>query len=841
MRTPTGSLWIPARVAGAYAAVAGLWIVGSDGLVAWWSGTPVRIWILDTGKGLLFVAVTTLLLHAVVRRLVARFEAAEQALRVSEERSRFALDGAGSGIWDWDRDTRRIYFSPQCYRMLGYGATQGDELAVWIARMHPDDRGEFRRILREYLLGKADTFQCEMRLRDVDGAYRWVLSRGRVVSRSPSGRPLRAIGTHTDISDRKQTEARIKDALMFNWAILDAAPVGIMSFRADGEVVSVNEAAARFFGRPAEDLSRLNFRACEIWQKFGLVEAADRALREKAVVLHSTKLVTTDGRTTWCDLRFVAFSHGGAQRLLLIVSDTTERHSTVEQLKLLHAALEAAPTGWFVTDANRRIEWVNPAFTRITGYAPADVIGKKPSILRSGRHPESFYTNLWRTICAGQIWQGEMCNRRKDGSYYFEKLTIAPVRGADGVITHFVAMAEDVTGQHELERQLARAQRLESIGLLASGIAHDLNNMLAPIMLSVSLIKARHADRETGELLDMMQSAAQRGAGVVQQVLTFARGVDGERVHLDVRPLVKELVQLARETFPRGIRVACDVPAVPLFLEGDITQLHQVLLNLAVNARDAMPNGGVLTLRASLADLDVADLRREPHAKPGKYVNLRVEDTGEGIPPETLEHMFEPFFTTKPRGKGSGLGLSTVYGIVRSHGGFVTVTSTVGEGARFDIMIPACTKARTKGSGSPFPQIDALRISGAGRKILVVDDEAGIRLVTKRVLEAAGFVVELAEDGEAGLAKLVSAPTEFSAAIVDLMMPGMNGYKLANAIRSHRWELPLIVASGMMGDGEAGEERLALAELGVRTLLRKPFTETELLVALNAELTAASG
>lgn len=829
-------------MAGAYAAVAALWIVGSDGLVALWTGTPLRNWILDTGKGLLFVAVTTLLLHAVVRRLVARFEAAEQALRLSDERSQFALDGAGTGVWDWDGATGRLYYSPQCRTMLGYAETEsGDEQASWASRLHPEDRPELRRLLRRYLTGKDETWQCEMRFRAKDGTYRWVLSRGRVVSRSAAGRPLRVIGTHADISDRKNAEARINDALMFNWAIVDAAPVGIMSFRAEGSAVSINEAAARFFGRGLEELSRLNFRQCEVWQKFGLVDAADRALREQTVVLHSTKLVTSDGRTTWCDLRFAAFSHGGEQRLLLIVSDTTKEHATLAQLKLLHAALEAAPTGWFVTDANGVIEWVNPAFTRITGYAPAEAIGQRPNILSSGRHSTSLYANLWGTIRDGQIWQGELCNRRKDGSLFFEKLTIAPVRDAEGAIGHFVAMAEDVTGQHELEQQLARSQRLESIGLLASGIAHDLNNMLAPIMLSVSLIKTRHPDRETGELLEIMQSAAQRGAGVVQQVLTFARGVEGERVHLDVRPLVKELAQLARETFPREIRVACDLPGLPLLVEGDVTQLHQVLLNLAVNARDAMPEGGVLTLRAAEVELDETVSRREPHARAGKFINLRVADTGAGIPAEVLEHMFEPFFTTKPRGKGSGLGLSTVYGIVRSHGGYVEVTSTVGKGACFDVMIPVSAKNRTKGSGAPFSASRSARSNGAGRRILVVDDEPGIRLVTRRVLESVGFVVVLAEDGEAGLARLHAAREEFSAAIIDLMMPGMNGYKLAAAIRAHRVDLPLIVASGMMGDGDAGEERAALAELGVRTLLRKPFTETELLAALGAELRAAPG
>ncbi len=838
MRPPLGSLSIPARAAVTYAVLAALWIVGSDGAVAWWSGSPANVWLMGSGKGLLFVAVTALFFYAMIRRLVTRFEAAEVALRASDERWKFALAGAGAGVWDWSREAHRMFYSPQCRAMLGYAEGEGDDShGEWVRRIHPEDRAHLRRQVRLHLKGRTETFRCELRVRAKDGSYRWVVSLGQAVSRGPDGRPTRAIGTLTDISERKQAEAHIRDALMFNWAILDAAPVGILSYRADGSTVSVNEAAARFVGGTIKQLQRQNFRELESWRKYGLLAAAERALSGNTVVLHSTKLVTTHGRTAWGEMRFTAFTHEGEQRLLLIVNDTTEQHATREQLEVLQAALEAAPTGWFVTDATGLIEWVNPSFSRITGYPLAEVVGRKPSLLKSGRQPAGFYANLWQTIRDGQIWQGELCNRRKDGSFYFEKLTIAPVRDAEGAIQHFVAMAEDITGHHELEQQLSRSQRLESIGLLASGIAHDLNNMLAPIMLSVGLLKSRHRDRETVELLDMMRSAAQRGAGVVQQVLTFARGADGERVQADVRPLVKELTQLVRETFPREIRVECDVAATPLVVDVDITQLHQVLLNLAVNARDAMPDGGVLTLKAGLIELDEFALRQAPQARPGKFVNLSVADTGAGISPEVLEYIFEPFYTTKPRGKGSGLGLSTVYGIVRSHGGFVEVKSTVGAGARFNVMIPASAKAPAEVIA---PETNAPRIAGAGRRVLVVDDEVGVRMVTGLVLERLGFVAVAAEDGLAGLRRLQEDPAGYSGAIIDLMMPGMNGYKLAAEIRQLVPALPVIVASGMMGEGDEGEERAILAALGVRVVLKKPFSETELLAALSSELGGAA-
>ena len=836
MRSVFSRLPIAARAVGVYAVLASLWIVVSDGLLTRTWGNSEGEWLVGSAKGLMFVAVTSLVFHAVIRRLVERFEAAETALRTSDERWKFALEGSGEGVWDWDGATGKVFYSARWKAMLGHTETEiGDRPEEWDTRVHPEDRSRVRRRFLLHVLGKTPAFVCEHRIRTKPGTYIWVLSRGQISRRGEDGQPLRAIGTQSDITARKDAEARMADALSFNQTILRSAPVAMIAYRADGQTVSANEGAAQIVGASVEVLLKQNFRQLESWRRHGLLEAADRALATNGVVRHSARVVSTFGRVMWCELTFTPFVFEGTQRLLVIAQDTTQQHATLERLELLHAALEAAPTGWVVTNEKGVIEWVNPAFTRLTGYGEAEAVGQTMRLLKSDRHSAGFYANLWQTVKDGRIWQGELCNRRKDGTLYYERMTVAPVHDDYGTITHFVAMKEDVTGRHELELQLARSQRLESIGLLASGIAHDLNNMLAPIMLAVGLIKAQHGDRETLELLDMMQSAAQRGASVVQQVLTFARGVEGERRQIDVRPLVKELAQLARETFPREIQVTVEVPAAALLVEGDITQLHQVLLNLAVNARDAMPDGGVLTLTAEAAILDEAGARQAPAGRAGDYIRLSVADTGSGIPPEVLEHIFEPFFTTKPRGKGSGLGLSTVYGIVRSHGGFVDVRSTAGVGTRFSVLIPASAKPALAAAVVPG---HATRLVGAGRRVLVVDDEESIRAVVGRVLAKFGFVPVEAEDGLQGLKKLLEDPEGFSAAILDLMMPGMNGYNLTREIRRLTPALPIIVASGMMGEGDAGEDRVVLNGLGVRVVLKKPFAEAELLEALRTELDA---
>jgi len=822
-------------IAAAYAVIVSGLIVLADGRLARYLSDLSR----DHLKAGLFVAITTALLYVAMRSVVARFEAADAAVRASEERWKFALDGAGDGTWDWDSATKKVFYSPRWKQILGYDIDEvGDLHREWLGRIHPDDSSRVREEFKLHYRGQTAKFQCEHRLRRKDGSYIWVSSQGQIMRRRPDGRPLRAIGTLSDISARKAAEARIAGALNFTNAILYSAPVGIVTYRPSGETVSANEAAAQFAGCDVEDLLQLNFRELDSWRRHGLVEVAERALRESRTILHATRFTTTFGRDTWCEMRFAPFVYDGEQRLLLIVQETTEQRSVTERLELLDAAVAATPTAWIVTDARGVIEWVNPAFTTLTGYSAEEVLGRTMNLLKSGRHPDSFYADLWRTINEGRIWQGEMCNRHKSGALYDERMTIAPVRDREGRIAHYVAMKTDITDERQLEAQLARSQRLESIGLLASGIAHDLNNMLAPIMLAVSLIKDRHRDRETLELLDMMQGAAHRGAGVVQQVLTFARGADGERVQLDVRPLLKELAQLVRETFPRQIRVSVLVPSAPLLVQGDVTQLHQVLLNLAVNARDAMTEGGTLTLKAETVALNAASAIQAPAGQPGVYIKISVADTGSGIPPEVLDQIFEPFFTTKPRGEGTGLGLSTVYGMVRSHGGFVTVDSTPGAGTEFHVLLPACAEP------SPAaPRTAALAlppISGGGRRVLVVDDEAPIRAVTCKILEKLGFVPVPAEDGLKGLEKLREQPDGYALAVVDLMMPGMDGYKLIRELRSLAPSLPVIVASGMMGDKDGGNGRAVLAALGVRTILMKPFANTAFAEALHAELGRAT-
>ena len=511
--------------------------------------------------------------------------------------------------------------------------------------------------------------------------------------------------------------------------------------------------------------------------------------------------------------------------VVISLKDITERKQAEDSLRLRNAALEAAANAIVITDREGLIQWANPAFTTLTGYAVAEAVGKNPrELVKSGRQHQAFYKGLWDTILAGQVWRGEIINRRKDGSLYTEEMTITPVRDERGDTIHFVAIKQDITEKKSLEAQLLRTQRLESVGRLASGIAHDLNNILAPILMGAPLLRENIMDQDTLRLLDTIEANAQRGANIIKQLLSFGRGLAGERTSVQLRALVQDMVGIIRETFPKNIKARRELPAQPWLVNGDVTQLHQVLMNLCVNARDAMPQGGTLTLGVENVEMDDAFAQMSPGARAGRYVVLRVMDTGSGILPEHLDTIFDPFFTTKEIDKGTGLGLSTVLGIVKSHGGFIQVNSQVGQGTQFKIYLPACEApeaGQAMADPGPAPQ-------GHGELVLVADDEEAVRRFTKKTLERHGYRVVTAADGVEGLARYAQNREQVQAVVTDLMMPFMDGPAFIRALRQMNSEAKIIAVSGLQTD-------LALPgdpEVQVQATLAKPFTAAALLQTL---------
>ncbi|RMI06557.1 MAG: response regulator [Calditrichaeota bacterium] len=481
-----------------------------------------------------------------------------------------------------------------------------------------------------------------------------------------------------------------------------------------------------------------------------------------------------------------------------------------------------------VIDGEGTILYWNRSAERIYGWKSAEA---------RGQHLEDLFQETAgqlreiREIAlqAGQ-WEGEFRQRRRDGKELIVEARFTLLRTYSPQPQHLLIVATDITDKKRLEAQFLRAQRMENIRMLAAGIAHDLNNILSPILIAVQMMQMDPEEPPSPKVLETIEKSALRGAELVKQVLAFAQGDQEKQTLVHPRYLLQEVVGVIRETFPRSIDIKLQIPERLFRISGDPMQLTQVLFNLCINARDAMPEGGVLTLAAENLRLDEPDIRLHPDARPGDYVVFTVADTGTGIPPEKLEHIFEPFYTTKEGDEGTGLGLPTVEAIVRNHNGFVTVFSQEGKGSAFKVFLPV---ARTEGTTPPKPPRAELP-TGQGELILVVDDEAFIRNVTKQTLESFGYTVITAANGAQAVEMYRQRGEEIRAVLLDMMMPIMDGARTIAAIREIQPRAKIIATSGLIIE-ERGKEAEAL---GVEAFLPKPYTAEMLVTTVHRVVNA---
>jgi two-component system cell cycle sensor histidine kinase/response regulator CckA len=489
-----------------------------------------------------------------------------------------------------------------------------------------------------------------------------------------------------------------------------------------------------------------------------------------------------------------------------------EKHARAEAKTLLQsAALNAVANAVIITERDLTIVWMNPAFTELTGYTDKEAIGRnEQDLLRSGVHDAAFYKEIQDTILSGKSWTGEITNRRKDGRSYREASIITPVKDDDGNITHFISIKTDLTHQRQMEAQLRQAQKMEAVGQLAAGVAHEFNNLLQALMAMATIVRLRSDDPKIAKVGSEMELQITHGAAITQQLLLFSRAHPAEKCNLDLRENVRKAGILLRQLIPENIKVVIENPPQRLSIEGDAGQMQQVLLNLAINARDAMPGGGVLTLRSGSR---------------GDEVLLEVEDTGDGMDESTRVHIFEPFFTTKEVGKGSGLGLAVVHGIVQQHGGRIEVESHLGEGSRFRIVLPVAVSEAVVSSALK----EETEVSVGTGRILLVEDEAGVRSGLAALLELIGYDVTAVGSGEETY-ELPSAPAPHLM-LSDITLPGITGLVLGERLCARWPSLKVVLMSGYV------EEALRL-NAGARGwhFLQKPFDLTELAGTLRAAL-----
>ena len=623
-------------------------------------------------------------------------------------------------------------------------------------------------------------------------------------------------GIIRDITDRELAAESLRRSEEQYHSLFNGANDAIVVFEPGSEtILDANPKACELYGYGRDELVGSSLKRLTLDVARGERLIADLVQDKTANELETVHL-RRDGTAVQLQIKGSVVDYGGKTAVLSIARDITQRKRGEEERRRLATAIEQSAEAVVITDTRGTIEYVNPAFEWITGYPAAEVIGSKPNILKSGKQPPSFYAEMWTVISSGSVWTGRLTNRRKDGSLYQEEMSISPIRDENGEIINFVAVKRDVSSEMELQRQLAQAQKMEAMGRLAGGVAHDFNNVLQALITHVQLIRNRPKGRKSMESsIQEIEDLIGRGASLTRQLLIFSRRETVKPEHLDLNEQVREAGRMLQRLVKENIKLSIALAPQRLQVTADRGQLDQVLMNLVVNASDAMPDGGHLTIRTGSADPD--------------RVWLSVSDTGTGIPDAIRESIFEPFFTTKAPGKGTGLGLSVVNGIVAQHGGTVEVESEMGRGTTFRVSLPE-TGSGKFAAVKEVRQHPAKLTEGRGERVLVVEDEEAARQGLHDILVSLGYAVTSA--GSAEEAGSLPADPPFDVLLTDLMLPGVAGTQLAAGLKA-RWPgLRVILMSGYT------EDEAVRRDVGGGTVrfLQKPFDMATLAREVRAAL-----
>lgn len=526
----------------------------------------------------------------------------------------------------------------------------------------------------------------------------------------------------------------------------------------------------------------------------------------------------------------VRYAYVPGDMVMALVEDITERKQTEEMLRKLSQVVEQSPTSIVITDAKGAIDYVNPKFCELTGYTLEEALGQNPRILKSGMHSPEFYEQLWKTIESGQTWRGELRNQKKNGELYWEYASIAGVKDIDGNITHYVAVKEDITEQKRLDEQIARQERLAAVGHLAAGIAHDFNNILGVIVIYAQML-SRSPKMPDGlsDKATVIYQQAHHAAQLVQQILDFGRRGNMEIQPLNLVPLLKEQIKLLQRTLPENIQIELSYSDNELHLNTDPTRMQQILTNIAINARDAMAEGGTLHFDLSKIYFGAEDPLPYVGMELGEWLKLSISDTGTGMSEEVMEHLFEPFFSTKERGRGTGLGLAQVYGIVKKHGGFIVVNTQLTVGTTFDLYFPALPDVHKKKAPNVANLVE--EVDDASHTILLVEDDKVLRKVLSELLIGWNYGVIDVSDGMEAQQILADDETTIDLILSDVIMPNQGGIELATYVRRHYPQLPIVLISGHLDDSEAKK----FESLGLPRPLPKPFDSVLLAKTLSEQ------
>jgi len=813
---------------------------------------------------------------------------ADDELRRSRDLLRIASNAARLGGWRLELPARKFSFSDELLAIHELPQNAEPTQDEFIDLYAPEPREVLRRHM-DACLRDGTPYDLELPKRTATGRPIWLRSIGEAV-RDADGRIVRMQGAGQDITSRKLAEqelARMNRALRLlshcndvlvraqsEQALLDQvcriavedggyglACVGYaeqdaaktISVRAreganasylDGLALSWSSDVPEGSGPAGETVRTGELVVCrDITADADFAVWRDRAVAHGIRSVHCFPLREASGTFGVLCLYAAEVSEAGADELELLqkladdlafgivsLRAREEHHRSEQKLREQAELLDQTSEAIFVRDLDDRITYWNGGAERLYGWTAAEVLGRRAIALfhrTDAARLAQARAALERAIATG-AWVGELHKTDKAGRSRLIAARWSLLHDAGSQPRAVLTIDADITEKRQIETQLLRTQRLESIGTLAGGIAHDLNNVLTPILTSINMLSEGETDPDKREDLAVLETSARRGAAMVGQLLSFARGEpQGPHKRVDVAAIAGEVLQMVRETFPKDISPVFRKSQTPWAIQGDATQIHQLITNLCVNARDAMPNGGVLTLALEGVVVDDLYAGMSAETPSGQYLRVRVEDTGSGMAPEVRDRIFEPFFTTKPSGTGTGLGLSTCHAIARSHGGFILVSSELGRGSRFDVYLPAEVSRDERAEAA---STQAELPLGRGELVLVIDDEEAIRKVTRRTLERYGYRVLLAAHGAEAVALYAANASGIAAVLTDMSMPIMDGPTTVVALQAIDPSVRVIGSTGLDSDGKAAKART----LGVTHWVPKPYTADVLLRMLRA-------
>ena len=750
------------------------------------------------------------------------FDVTEQ--KRAEERYRLISENSADVIWVWDlRKNRLVYISPSVEQVRGF--TPEQVMAQSMEEGLPP--ATYRRLIPILRAKQAEIEAGNESARYWRTEVDFVCADGTTVDTETSiklvsggdGRVSQIIGISRDIRERKRATGELERvSRMMSMALLAGKSGAWELDLRTGKLHWTEEYFQLLRQDPLVEPTLEKF--------YALIHPEDRPLIEHSIQAANPtfalqfRVLLPDG-VHWMERRgeVIRDQAGVPVKMIGITSDVTHQRQIEEKMRQLVTAIEHAEEQIVVTDRQGKIQYCNPAFERVTGYSHAEVEGQNPRILRSGKHPPEFYRELWATLLRGEVWRGRLINRKKDGTFYDEDATISPILDASKRITGFVAIKRDVSERVHLERQLLQAQKLESIGRLAGGVAHDFNNLLTVINGYADFLLAElDPESELRSDAEEIRRAGERAAGLTKQLLAFSRKQIVEPKIVDVNAILRDSRRMLQRLIGEDVRLLTSEHPSLGRIKADPEQIYQVLMNLVVNARDAMPDGGTVNLETANVRFDQAQAAH-PDSRPGPYVRITVTDDGIGMDERTRQRVFEPFFTTKDRDRGTGLGLSTVYGIVRQSGGWTEVKSEPGAGTCFALYFPEVEVVPDDGAAA----LSSVSASSEGT-VLLVEDQDSVRRFSRSTLERHGYRVLEAANADEALDVVLAFRGEIHLLLTDVVLPGLNGKRLSERLRELRPKMKVLFMSGYTDEvlGHRG-----VLEPGV-AYIPKPFSPDKL-------------